>query len=35
MYQNLLLAERADMDQIVEAVRKIQAHSAAIKKAMS
>jgi perosamine synthetase len=33
MTQNLLLAERSDMDHIVEAVRKIQAHSAALAKA--
>jgi perosamine synthetase len=31
--QNLLLAERGDMDHIVEAVRKIQTHSAALAKA--
>jgi dTDP-4-amino-4,6-dideoxygalactose transaminase len=31
--QNLLLAGRADMDHILEAVRKIQAHSAALAKA--
>jgi dTDP-4-amino-4,6-dideoxygalactose transaminase len=31
--QNLLLAERADMEHIIEAVRKIQAHSAALTKA--
>ncbi len=30
--QNLLLAERKDMDHIIEAVRKIQAHSAALAK---
>jgi perosamine synthetase len=30
--QNVLLAERAQMDQIVEAIRKIQAHSAALVK---
>lgn len=35
MYQSVLLAERADMDRIAEAARKIQNHSAAIKKAMS
>jgi dTDP-4-amino-4,6-dideoxygalactose transaminase len=33
MTQNLLLAERRDMDDIIEAVRKIQAHSAALAKA--
>jgi hypothetical protein len=31
--QNMLLADRRDMEQIVEAVRKIQAHSAALAKA--
>src|SRR5262245_6998299 len=31
--QNLLLAERRDMDHVIEAVRKIQAHSAALAKA--
>jgi dTDP-4-amino-4,6-dideoxygalactose transaminase len=31
--QNVLLAERRDMDQIVAAVRKIQTHSAALAKA--
>jgi len=31
--QNLLLAERRDMEHIIEAVRKIQAHSAALAKA--
>src|SRR5205807_3157341 len=30
MPQNLLLADRPDMDHIIEAVRKIQAHSAAL-----
>jgi perosamine synthetase len=30
--QNLLLADRSDMDHIIEAVRKIQAHSAALAK---
>jgi len=30
--QNLLLAERRDMDHIIEAIRKIQAHSAALAK---
>jgi len=35
MFQSVLLAERADMDRIVEAARKIQVHSAAIKKSMS
>lgn len=34
MFQSVLLAERADMDRIVEAARKIQVHSAAIKKSM-
>jgi perosamine synthetase len=33
MTQNMLLSERADIDQIIEAVRKIQAHSAALVKA--
>jgi dTDP-4-amino-4,6-dideoxygalactose transaminase len=33
MTQNLLLAERSDMDQIVEAISKVQAHSAALAKA--
>ena len=32
MTQNLLLAERRDMDHIIEAVRKIQAHSGALAK---
>ena len=32
MPQNLLLADRGDMDHIIEAVRKIQAHSAALAK---
>src|SRR5437773_7848018 len=32
MTQNLLLADRPDMDHIIEAVRKIQAHSAALAK---
>ncbi len=31
--QNLLLAERHDMDHIIEAVRKIQTHSATLAKA--
>ncbi len=35
MFQSVLLAERADMDRIAEAARKIQVHSAAIKKSMS
>ncbi|MCX6898146.1 MAG: DegT/DnrJ/EryC1/StrS family aminotransferase [Verrucomicrobia bacterium] len=30
--QNMLLADRSDMDQILEAIRKIQAHSAALAK---
>lgn len=30
--QALLLADRSDMDHIIEAVRKIQAHSAALAK---
>jgi dTDP-4-amino-4,6-dideoxygalactose transaminase len=30
MYQSMLLADRSDMDHIVEAVRKIHAHSAAL-----
>jgi dTDP-4-amino-4,6-dideoxygalactose transaminase len=33
--QNLLLAERQDMDHIVEAVRKIQSHSEALAKAVA
>lgn len=33
MTQNMLLTERREMDQIIEAVRKIQAHSAALAKA--
>jgi len=33
MTQNLLLADRGDMDHIIEAVRKIQAHSGALVKA--
>jgi dTDP-4-amino-4,6-dideoxygalactose transaminase len=33
MTQNLLLAERSDMDHILEAIRKIQAHSAELAKA--
>jgi len=33
MTQNLLLGSRRDMDDIIEAVRKIQAHSAALAKA--
>jgi dTDP-4-amino-4,6-dideoxygalactose transaminase len=33
MTQNLLLAERSALDQIIEAVRKIQTHSAALAKA--
>ena len=31
--QNMLLADRGDMDHIIEAVRKIQAHSATLAKA--
>ena len=31
--QNLLLADRADVDHIVEAIRKIQRHGAALAKA--
>ena len=31
--QNLLLANRRDMDRIIEAVRRIQAHSGALAKA--
>jgi hypothetical protein len=31
--QNLLLSERRDMDHIVEAIRKIQSHSATLAKA--
>src|SRR5437773_3551884 len=31
--QNLLLADRGDMDHIIEAIRKIQTHSAALAKA--
>jgi dTDP-4-amino-4,6-dideoxygalactose transaminase len=34
MTQNLLLAERSDMDHIIEAIRKIHAQSAAIAKAL-
>jgi hypothetical protein len=30
--QNLLLAEHSDMDHIIEAIRKIQVHSAALAK---
>lgn len=33
MTQNMLLAERSDMDHILEAIRKIQAHSAELAKA--
>jgi dTDP-4-amino-4,6-dideoxygalactose transaminase len=33
VYQSMLLAGRSDMDQIIEAVRKIHAHSAALAKA--
>ena len=33
MTQNLLLAERSDMDQIIEAIRKIQAHAGELAKA--
>jgi perosamine synthetase len=33
MTQNMLLADRSDMDHIVEAVRKVHAHSAALAKA--
>jgi dTDP-4-amino-4,6-dideoxygalactose transaminase len=33
MGQNMLLAERSDMDHILEAIRKVQAHSAALAKA--
>ena len=32
MFQNLLLADRSDMDHILDAVRRIQAHSAALVK---
>jgi dTDP-4-amino-4,6-dideoxygalactose transaminase len=32
MFQSLLLADRADMDHIIEAIRRIQAHSAALAK---
>jgi hypothetical protein len=32
MFQNLLLADRSDMDHILEAIRRIQAHSAALVK---
>jgi len=35
MTQNLLLADRTSMDHIVEAIRKIHAHSAALAKAAS
>jgi len=31
--QNLLLADRGDMDHILEAIRKVQTHSAALAKA--
>jgi hypothetical protein len=31
--QNLLLAERADVDHILEAIRKIQKHAGALAKA--
>ena len=31
--QNILLAERSDMDHVIEAIRKIQTHSAALAKA--
>ena len=33
MTQNMLLADRSDMDQIIEAIRKIQTHSALLAKA--
>ena len=33
MYQSMLLAERSDIDHIIEAVRKIHSHSAALAKA--
>jgi hypothetical protein len=33
--QNLLLADRGDMDHIIEAIRKIQAHSAALAKVIA
>jgi dTDP-4-amino-4,6-dideoxygalactose transaminase len=33
MTQNLLLADRSDMDQILEAIQKVQAHSAGLAKA--
>jgi hypothetical protein len=33
MTQNMLLAERSDMDHILEAIGKIQAHSAVLAKA--
>jgi perosamine synthetase len=33
MGQNMLLADRSDMDQIVEAIRKVQVHSASLAKA--
>jgi len=32
MYQTMLLADRSDVDHIIEAVRKIHAHSAALAK---
>jgi dTDP-4-amino-4,6-dideoxygalactose transaminase len=35
MTQNLLLADRSDMDYILEAIRKVHAHSAALAKAMA
>jgi hypothetical protein len=33
MTQNMLRADRNDMDQIVEVIRKVQKHSAALEKA--
>ena len=32
MTQNMLLADRSNMDHIIEAIRKIHAHSAALAK---
>ncbi len=32
MFQNMLLADRSDMDHILEAIRRIHAHSAAVAK---
>ena len=35
MTQNMLLADRSDMDHILDAIRKVQTHSAALVKAAS